>query len=186
MAVQQGTPRNAPKGRVAVPLTAAYGRKRRKRMLIATPKRWFSWDFEVREGGGAPVADLKLSMWRERGAITVGGIEFGVTREGLVGAFILEGAGGALARAEKPSAFRRAFAIESGGRQYALKAASVWGRSFALLDGDREIGAVSSARVFSRQACADLPEDMPLEVRSFMIWLVLMIWKRQQQSSSSG
>jgi hypothetical protein len=155
-------------------------------MLIATPKRWFSWDFEVHEGGGQPVGDVRVSAWRERGAVTVGGIKYPVTREGVVGAFTLAGAGGVLARAMKPSALHRMFTLEHDGREYVLKATSAWGRNFALLDGEVQIGAVRPARLFGRQARADLPEDMPLEVRLFAIWLTLMLWKRQQQAANSS
>jgi hypothetical protein len=161
-------------------------RRGRKRMLIATPKRWFSWDFEVHEGGGEPVGDVRVSAWRERGAVTVGGIEYPVTREGVVGAFTLAGAGGVLARAMKPSALHRMFTLEHDGKEYVLKATSAWGRGFSLLDGEVHIGAVRPARLCGRQARADLPEDMPLEVRLFAIWLTLMLWKRQQQAANSS
>jgi hypothetical protein len=156
------------------------------RMLIATPKRWFSWDFEVHKGGGQPVGDVRVSAWRERGAVTVGGIEYPVTREGVVGAFTLSDAGGVLARAVKPSALHRMFTLEHDGKEYVLKAASAWGRDFALLDGEVQIGAVRPARLFGRQARAELPEDMSLEVRLFVIWLTLMLWKRQQQAANSS
>jgi hypothetical protein len=155
-------------------------------MLIATPKRWFSWDFEVHEGGGQPVGDVRVSAWRERGAVTVDGIEYPVTREGVVGAFTLAGAGGVLARAVKPSALHRMFTLEHDGKEYVLKAVSAWGRDFALLDGEVQIGVVRPARALGRQARADLPEDMPLEVRLFVLWLTLMLWKRQQQAANSS
>jgi hypothetical protein len=155
-------------------------------MLIATPKRWFSWDFEVHEGGGQPVGDVRVSAWRERGSVTVGGIEYPVTREGVVGAFVLGGAGGVLARAMKPSAVRRLFTLEHDGKEYTLKAVYAWGRDFTLLDGEVEIGVVRPERVFGRQARADLPEDMPLAVRLFVVWLSLMLWKRQQQAANSS
>ena len=45
---------------------------------------------------------------------------------------------------------------------------------------------VRPARALGRQARADLPEDMPLEVRLFVLWLTLMLWKRQQQAANSS
>ncbi len=154
-------------------------------MLIATPKRWLSWDFEVHEGGGQPVGEVKVSAWREQGAVTVGGIEYPVTRQGAVGAFTLSGAGGVLAQAMKPSALRRMFTLEHDGKEYTLKAISVWGRGTVLLDGETKIGAVRHSGVFTWQARADLPEDMPLEVRLFVIWLTVLLWKRQQAANSA-
>ena len=77
--------------------------------------------------------------WREKGLLTVHGIDYMVYREGLTsGAFILELDGTVLARAEKPSAFHRAFLIEHAGKQYTLRAKSAFRRAFLLLDGSEK------------------------------------------------
>jgi hypothetical protein len=155
-------------------------------VLKAIPKRWFSWDFAVRKGS-QPVADIDVSWWREKGLLTVEGTTYEVYREGAFsGAFILASAGSALARAEKPSAFRRSFIIEHAGRQYTLRAKSAWGREFLLLDGPREIGSLSPEGLFTRRATVDLPEHLPLAVRVFIIWLAVLLWKRESDSVAAG
>jgi hypothetical protein len=62
-------------------------------MLQAIPKRWLSWDFTVLQGS-TRLADIDMSLWREKGALTVQGKTYQVYREGLVsGAFVLESPG---------------------------------------------------------------------------------------------
>jgi hypothetical protein len=151
-------------------------------MLRAIPKGWLSWDFVVKQGSQT-LAEIDVSWWREQGELAVRGRTYKVFREGLMsGAFVLESAGSVLARAEKPSAFRRSFAIEHAGRQYTLRSKSAFGRAFELLDGPRAIGSISPEWIFSRRASADLPEDLPLEVRVFIIWLTIILWKRESDS----
>ena len=67
-----------------------------------------------------------------------------------------------------------------------LRMASRLRRRFVLIEGDREIGAIRPAHLFSRSALADLPDDLPLAVRIFMIWLVLLLWKRDMGNAGGG
>ncbi len=153
-------------------------------MLTVIPKSWFSWDFSVIERSRA-VAEIDVSWWREKGVLTVDGIDYMVYREGLMsGAFILELEGAVLAHAKKPNAFRRAFIIEYAGKQYTLRAKSAFQSTFLLLDGDREIGTLSPKGVFTRRATVDFPEEIPLPAKVFIIWLAVILWKRESDSSA--
>jgi hypothetical protein len=154
-------------------------------MLKAIPKRWFSWDFTVTEGS-QPIADIDVSCWTEKGLLTIEGTTYKVYQEGLLsGAFILESAGLVLARAKKPSAFRPSFIIEHVGKQYTLRAKSVFRREYLLLDGPREIGSLSPEGFFTRRVRVDLPEYLPLPVRIFIIWLTVILWKRESDSAAA-
>ena len=155
-------------------------------MLQAIPKHWFSWDFTVVQGSQA-LADIDMSAWRERGTLTVEGKSYRVYREGVMsGDFILESPEELVARAAKPSVFRRAFLVEYGGQQYELRAKSVLRRTFVLLDGQREIGSVSRESVLTRRTAVDLPEHLPLPVRIFIVWLVVIVWKRDAAAAGGG
>lgn len=155
-------------------------------MLTAVPKHWFSWDFTVTEGSQT-VAEIDISWWREKGALTVQGVDYRVYREGMMsGDFILESAGSTLARAQKPSAFHRSFAIDHEGRRYILRAESVFRRTFLLLDGDRKIGSLSPEGIFTRRTKVDLPPALPLAVRVFVIWLTVILWKRESDSGAAA
>ena len=154
-------------------------------MLKAVPKSWWSWDFAVLDGA-QPIADIHLSRWGDKGRLTVQGSAYEVHREGWFGAFVLEKGGAVLARAEKVSAFHRSFAIEHEGLRYTLRAASVFGRSFLLVHGPRAIGSVSPAGMFTRRTLVDLPEELPLPLRVFIIWLALILWRRASNAATAG
>lgn len=152
-------------------------------MLQVCPKRWGSWTFTVRNSLGADVGEIQLSPWRERGVVRAGGVDYPVGRDGLLGCFTLGAAETAPARAAKPSALRRVFLISAGGREWSLRPESALGRSFLLIDGDTQVGRVAPIRWWSRAVEADLPENLDLALRMFVVWLVLLMERRRQTSS---
>jgi hypothetical protein len=150
-------------------------------VLTTIPKSWFSWDLTVLEDS-KPVAELRLSTWRERGTLTVQGKDYKVYREGVMtGAFILESDTKVLARAIKPSVFRRSFELEYAGKQYTLRSQG-WSR-YSLFHGDERLGSISRGFFSRKRATVDLPEDLPLVLRLFLTWLVMILWKRDANSS---
>ena len=151
-------------------------------MLQIVPTHWYSWDLRVMDESH-PVADIAMSSWCEKGALTISGTTYRVHREGLMsGDFVLEHAGGVLARAEKPSVFRREFVIRHAGREYTLRPESAFRRAFVFLDGSRRVGFLAPKSAFTRKAAASLPHDLPLPVRMFVVWLTMISWRRQQSS----
>jgi hypothetical protein len=153
-------------------------------MLTAVPKNWFSWDFTVMDGSQA-VAEIEVSSWREKGILTIQSVDYRVYKKSVMsGVFILESSGAVMARAKKPSAFRRSFILDHGGSQYTLRAASFFGSEFLLLDGDREIGSLSQKGVFSRRIIVNLPAELPLPLRVFIIWLTVILLKRTSNSAA--
>lgn len=147
-------------------------------MLTAIPNRWFSWDFTITDGSQT-LAQIDVSWW-EKAVLTVQGTGYRVYREGLwSGDFILESAVSVLARATKPSALRRSFIVEHSGTQYTLCAEAIFRPAFLLLDGSTQIGSLSPEGGFTRRATVDLPEELPLVVKVFMVWLVIILWKRE-------
>ena len=153
-------------------------------MLTATPKTWFSWDFTIMDGPRA-VGEIDTSSWREKGVLTVQGVDYRVYREGVIsGDFMLASTESILARAKKASAFRRSFIIEHGGKVYTLRAKSAFRRAFELLDGNREVGSLSPRGIFTRRATVDLPADLPLFLKVFIIWLAVVLWKRESDSAA--
>jgi hypothetical protein len=155
-------------------------------MWIAAPKHWFSWDFAVRDSSRAPVAEVRLSSWRERGAVIAAGIEHKVFRQGLLGPFVLEKAGAVVASAEKPSTFRKTLRIEHHGHHYTLEPRSWWGREVVLYEGDREIGSIAPSSYFGRDARVSLPDDLSVSLRLFVVWLTLLLWKRDADAATGA
>jgi hypothetical protein len=152
-------------------------------MLHAAPTGLFTWDYTVYEDD-TPIAFIDMSWWRERGEVQIAGVTFQVYRESLLaGRFVLQSGDQVLARAEKPSAFFRAFTVEADGRRMELRALSWWTRSFGLFEGGRQVGSIRPKGWLTRKAVINLPSDLFLPVRVFLFWLVLILWRRAAQSS---
>ena len=153
-------------------------------MLSAVPRSWHSWDFKV-EGPDGHVADLGVS-WRERGEIVVEGSEYTVRREGWRGPFLLAGEGSVFARARKTGFFRKEFEIEFEGGHYTLAARSCWGRSLVLRQGGEELGAIRPQAWYKRSADIELAERLSPLLQAFVVWLGLLLWKRDADAAASG
>ena len=133
---------------------------------------------------GAPVGEIDCARLWERATITVGGTTYSAAREGkMSGAFYLEANGNRLVSAEKPSALHRLFIVQVDGRTYTLKAAGAFGRAFVLTEHEVQIGSIAPNGWFSRTCTAELPDDLALEVKAFVIWLVIVMWRRQEQAA---
>ena len=146
--------------------------------LNIAPTNWYSEVFKVSDES-RPVADVALSWWRDKGELAIGGATYRARREApLSRAFVLEGPDGVLMRAEGRGFFRPAFAIRHAGRDYTLRPKSIFRRAFVLSDGAREVGALAPRNPFTRKAAVDLPPELPLPLRMFVVWLAVMSWRR--------
>ncbi len=90
-----------------------------------------------------------------------------------------------MATATKPSAFRREFDVTFSGRTMRLRPRSAWGRALVLREGEREVGDVTPRGMWSRRATATLPDTLPLPVRLFVLWLAVLIWKRDDDAAAA-
>jgi hypothetical protein len=147
-------------------------------MLTAKPQSWLNWDFTLVRNGES-LADIDLSFWREKGGFTVADTSYRTYREGLLsGAFILEANGAVVARAHKPSAWTRRLVIDFDGTELELRPQSAFGRGFQLVRNGRAIGSLVPQGFLSRRISIELPDDLPLPIRTFLVWLVVMLWRR--------
>lgn len=155
-------------------------------MLQIRPLRWFSWDFAVERDGQA-VAALDIAWWRERGELTIGDATYTITREGFVTSdFRMTASDGTVvAAATKPSMLRRRFEIVHAGHTISLEARSAWGRTMDVQVDGRAVGAITPASAWSRRAIADLPDTLPSPVQVFVLWLAVLLWKRDQDAAAS-
>lgn len=152
-------------------------------MLTAIPRSWFSWDFALTDGD-TPLGDIDFATWREKGELKIGGAPYRIYREAMLGAFVLESGSGVVARAVKPSSLGRRLVVEYGHAQYELQPASLFSRSFQLMAGTTPVGTLSATGFLTRRMNIDLPKSLPLPVRAFLAWLVLMLWRRDATGAS--
>ena len=155
-------------------------------MLEAIPKSWFSWNFKISEDS-KKIADLDMSSWREKGELRIDGVSYVVFRKGILSpTIVLEKNNAELAKATRSSIFRHSFLLVMEGKQYTLEKRSFFGRSIILKNDLGEIGSVSPRGFLSRRAHVDLPENIELPIRIFVIWLALLLWKRDSDTSAGG
>jgi hypothetical protein len=129
--------------------------------------------------GSAPVGAIECSRMWERATIRIDGANYAAARDGkMSGAFYLEASGNRAATAEKPSMSGRLFTVRIGDRTLTLKAASTFGRSYVLTEHDVQIGAIAPLGWLARKWRAELPDDLAPEVQAFLIWLVIILWRR--------
>lgn len=55
-----------------------------------------------------------------------------------------------------------------------------------MFEGETEIGRVSPQGILSRRAEVDLPDAWPLPLKIFIVWLAVLLWKRDSDSSAAG
>lgn len=149
--------------------------------MRASPQHLFSWTFDVAFDGDVATT-LELAWFRSSGAFELDGRRYDLVRAPNFGEFQLTGPTGVIASAAKHSAFVRRYAIEYGRRRLTLEAASVFTRRFVLLEDGRSVGEVAPTAPFSRRCRLTVPDDMPLSVHVFLLWLVVLQWRRTAQS----
>jgi hypothetical protein len=100
---------------------------------------------------------------------------------------VLEGEDGlTVAVAEKPSGWRDNFSLEYGGTRYELRKESPWKSTFVL--SRENMGVVGSIRqkfFFGRETSVELPEELPVEVRVFILLLATLMRKRADSAAAS-
>ncbi len=154
-------------------------------MLRVESDSWFSWDFTILDGE-REVAKLDQSWWSEAAEMEIEGESCRLYREGMMGDFVLEAGGEVSVRAEKPSALRNAFVVRHGDESFELEKESVWKQKYSLRRHGRDAGSIAKESWATSNLTADLPEDLPLRVRVFMVWLVLVLWKRENDSAAGS
>jgi hypothetical protein len=158
-------------------------------MLRVIPKGWFSYDYTVFERDGTPVGQVDLSNWRETAKLEVGGEHYTGHREGWRSQeFALEKEDGqVVVTAEKASAWKGPFVFEYGGNRYELEKESIWKSTFIIRrEGVGRVGSVRSEGVFKREFIAELPQELSLEAKVFIVWLVVLLWKRAASTAAAG
>ena len=143
-------------------------------MLRVVPDSAFSRQFTVYGGDFAVGLDMGVGLLlgaRSRSAGTIEDIHYNFYREGRWrGAFILEVDGKRLVQAKRNIFSNSLYKFDYDDKHYVLKEKFL---RRVLLRADQKIGLLYNSPFFSRKMTADLPEELPLVVRVFIIWLVL-------------
>ncbi len=153
-------------------------------VLTATPKNIFSYDYHVLRGEDR-IAFLDLALVRRRGSIIIGEQTLRVEANGILRPqFVLYLDDRPIAEAQKASVFRDRLYLKLGNAECEVRRRGLLGLRFEVLVNEQKVGEIVRLRWYSRKARIDLPEDWPLGLQLFVFWLVVLIWKRDSNSSS--
>ncbi len=80
---------------------------------------------------------------------------------------------------------RKHWTVQSGGRTYEFRRASIWGKEQELVSGGVKVGSVRRTSAWSGTIEADLP-GMPLPVQICVVGVQIAIWQAQQSAAAVG
>jgi hypothetical protein len=161
----------------------------------ARPAGVGAWTFDVREGDeqGPVVAVVDLGGVLRPGEIRVGGVPFGLRREGLSQSYDLVFEELSVARADQAGVLSPTYelAVEagllesgrpSGAREPFRLTSSDFSRSRELTHEGRTVGEVTREAMFARHYRLRFEPEVPLVLRAFCLALLLVQLRRHSQS----
>ena len=142
-------------------------------MLIVTPKAWDSWDYSVHDESGL-VGEICVGSRLIVSVLTVGDESYGVRMRGWINhRYSMESSDVVVAEARAPYFGSWRFLEYSGG-QYTLRSRSFWSdKTVDLFRENTVVGSVVHTS-YRSGATADLPDELPVQIRFFVIWLTLI------------
>lgn len=154
-------------------------------LLYAEPLKWYSSGVRI-STSDQDLTALEITAFRSRGSFQLEGEGFTVEPEGFFQtAAVLKKGAAILARAQKPSIFRRRFEITSAGHRMVLECRRWTGRDYVLLLGSREVGRIQRVGFAGRRLRMEFPDDVPLFILVFLTYLVA-VQARREAAAAAG
>jgi hypothetical protein len=151
-------------------------------MLRVSRRGLFRYQYDLTEDD-RPVTQF-TGFRREGCEFTLAGETLRVGRE-RSRRFVLDGPGGRIATADRESG--RRWTITTPASRFELVRPSVWRSAWEMHHGGRAVGRIEQDRgFFVRTSHADLPADLPLPVRVFAFYVVLILWERANAAAAAG
>lgn len=141
----------------------------------------FRREYEIESDGG-PVTTLNGAR-REGCAFTLNGAEYRVERDGRK-RFVLHGPEGRAATAER--ATRREWTVRAESGNVKLVKPSMWRSGWEVHQRGSARGTVRHDGMFSRSFAADVPSDVPMPVRVFALYVVLVNYEREANAAAAA
>jgi hypothetical protein len=110
-------------------------------------------------------------------SLLVGEKTFKITRKGFFGPkyHLWHGEDLVVSVAQTPC-FNR-YSVAYAQQVWTLKAIGLMARKFGLYQGDKQVGSILPTHLNPyREILIDLPVELPLEVQTFLLWVVLWNW----------
>jgi hypothetical protein len=130
--------------------------------------------------GGAVVATLRAANWKEAATAVVGAREwvFSKHKSELTGRWAAEPEDAVRLRLRQTSFWKGTWAADLEGTVVQVENASAWRGTHRYLSGGRQVGASGSTGGWSPRPTIDTDPTMPLHHQVFLLWLELVISRR--------
>ncbi|MBL8899184.1 MAG: hypothetical protein JNM84_16210 [Planctomycetes bacterium] len=153
-------------------------------ILHLRPRGWFSRLTDVLAAERV-IATLELSFFKDQGRAEIDGVSYELEHPQLFGRdYTMRRAGKTVLATRASGLFRPDYPFEHQGRRYVLARQSFWSHRLVLRDErNAEIGSIAPDGLLTRRATAELPEELPLPLRVFAIWLALAAWRQRRRRS---
>jgi hypothetical protein len=154
-------------------------------LIEFAPRSLFAARYYALKRDGVEIGRIDCGGIRQPASIVIGGATFSPARDGVLRAtYHLYGNGARLASAAPAGTALRRFTVEAGARTWTLAVASWSGRRFTVTENGAAVGAIARSGFFTAKSTAELPDDLPPEVQAFLIWLVIITWRRQAATNA--
>jgi heat shock protein HtpX len=155
-----------------------------KSMLAHVPQLYrFSKEFTISEGETL-LTELEITPSQYSGAWTLGLERWEVYCDpgllGLTREYYLEANGELRGRAHKKGLLSATHVVTFQGQTYALEKESVFLRQFTLRQEGQSLGTIYPELPVKMTAFAELPADMPVPLKIFILSLALLWWSGQR------
>jgi hypothetical protein len=146
-------------------------------MLRAIPESLLSWTFSLWDGD-QKVGEANFDWFKRTGRLKAGDATYRVDPgAGGNGPYRLLRGDQVISEAQEVRRFlRNGYVVAYGERQYEFKATSLLGRGFEVREGGKSVGRIEPEGVVTRRTQAWLPQELPLEVRMFMVGVASVAW----------
>ncbi len=145
-----------------------------------------SWDFDVFQGDDRRLTRLDLARILRRATFRLEGTDYTIARTAFRGPLHMMVGGEPVASASTLGFFRRGYDLTVAGLpRYRLRPRRPLSRHFGLFAGPREVGRVGPEKPFRRTLKAELPSTLSLPDRIFILFLVILTWRRDAQASGA-
>jgi hypothetical protein len=138
--------------------------------------------------GGAVVATLRASNWKEAATAQVGDRSwvFAKQKGSLTGRWTSEPEDAARLRARQTSWWKGTWTVDLEGTTVDVEAASRWKGTHRFLCGGRAVGESGVTGGWSPRPTLTVDESLRLDHQVFLLWLELVVTRRNQAAMTAG
>jgi hypothetical protein len=137
---------------------------------------------------GSVVATLRAANWKEEATALVGDREwvFAKQKGDLTGRWSAEPEDAVRLRARQTSFWRGAWTVDLEGRPVEVQSASMWRGTHRYSSAGRQLATSGSTGGWSPRPTLDAADDLPLHQQVFLLWLELVINRRNTATAVSA